>query len=386
MADLGWEVSESAPEESGKITYPQTPSESIRALEKLAVSPQVGSQLIVVPQAWADLLVNAMFGNDNVPNILTSIQVTEIEVQSVRDAVLMFSNFDYRYGGGQSKSLVAKFFETSVLPCIKNADPSTEIGSQYFQAAAMLARLAGWTAYDMGEHGLAQRYLYHGFRLAKAAHDRPLCGRLLAGMSHQANFLGHYEHAVHLARAAAHFAGGVATPTVMSLFHAMEARAQASLGNEQAVTAALGIAERLMSERNPSDDPEWIGYFDEAELHAEYAHSFRDLGKPELAMNYAASSISEADSLYVRSVQFVRTVYATAHIQERELEEAVAVAKSVVETVAHLDSNRLICYLADFRRRLHAAAPGDRLTRSFDEHAFSALGSKGFPSPNAAAT
>ena len=60
-------------------------------------------------------------------------------------------------------------------------------------AVDALTRLAGWTAYDTGAHGLAQRYLFQAFRLAKAAGDKPLCGRILAGMSHQANFLGHYE-------------------------------------------------------------------------------------------------------------------------------------------------------------------------------------------------
>lgn len=381
--DLGYSYSVTI-DDDDMIRYPTNSATSVEALEALVNSAQVGSQLIVIPQAWAELLVNAMFGSDICGNSSSSDNVTEIEVQSVRDAVEMFSSFDYRYGGGQSQSLVAKFFETSVLPCIKNADPATEIGRQYFQAAATLARLAGWTAYDMGEHGLAQRYLLHGFRLAKAANDRALCGRFLAGMSHQANFLGHFDHAVHLARAAAHIANGSATPTAMSLFHAMEARALASLGNEQEVTVALRTAEQYMNKRNPDDDPKWIRYFDESELHAEYAHSFRDLGRPELAMNYAASSISDADSLYVRSVQFVRTVYATAQLQERELDEAVTLAQGVVDVVAHLHSYRLICYLTDFRSRLHHVAAGTKLAVAFDEYAYSALGSKGFPMPGTA--
>ncbi|MBF6329777.1 hypothetical protein [Nocardia transvalensis] len=381
--DLGYSYS-STVENIDVIKYPENPVGSVEALDSLVRSAQNGSQLIVIPQAWADLLVNAIFGSDMFADLCTSGNVTEVEVQAVRDAVEMFSSFDYRYGGGQSKSLVAKFLETSVLPCIKNVNPGTEIGRQYFQAAATLARLAGWTAYDMGEHGLAQRYLFHGFRLAKAANDRPLCGRLLAGMSHQANFLGHFDYATHLARAAVHVASGYATPTTMALFHGMEARALASLGNESGVTEALGKAEQYMSRRNPDEDPKWIRYFDEAELHAEYAHSFRDLGRSELAINYAASSIAEADSLYVRSVQFVRTVYATAQLQERELDEAVSLAQSVVDVVAHLHSHRLICYLTDFRRRLHRTAAGAKPTVSFDEYAYNALKSKGFPAPGAA--
>lgn len=69
--------------------------------------------------------------------------------------------------------------------------------------------------------------------MAKAAGDRALCGRILSGMSHQANFVGHHTQAVDLARAAQRGAKDHATSTAMALFHAMEARGLASLGDEK---------------------------------------------------------------------------------------------------------------------------------------------------------
>jgi hypothetical protein len=53
-------------------------------------------------------------------------------------------------------------------------------------------------------------------RLANAGGDRMLGGRILAGMSHQANFLGYFDHAINLARAAQRGAAGHATPTAMA--------------------------------------------------------------------------------------------------------------------------------------------------------------------------
>lgn len=236
-----------------------------------------------------------------------------------------------------------------------------------------LTRLAGWTAYDIGQHGLAQRYFYQAFRLARAARDKALCGRILAGMSHQANFLGHFEHAVHLARAASHGAHGYATPTAMALFQAMEARALASQGNKVETETALSVADRWFELREPENDPEWLRYFDQSELHAEFAHCYRELVKPDLAQYHATASITEAGSLYVRSVSFVRTVLAAAHLQAGELEHAIEVARGVVDTAAHLNSYRIQSYLDDFQTRL-AAAGDSRLLTSFSDYAHDTLG------------
>ncbi|KAA9165033.1 hypothetical protein FPZ12_006905 [Amycolatopsis acidicola] len=331
-------------------------------------TPKKVAPLSVVPQAWSDLVVRWLTDSDSDRSRPPAEprRITMIDVEAVREATAMFSGFDYKYGGGRPKSLVASFLDQEVLPNIPRVSPHDPVGREYFREVAALTRLAGWTAYDTGAHGLAQRYLTQAFRLAKAAGDKPLCGRILAGMSHQANFLGHYQRAVDLARAAHKGANGYATPTTMALFFAMEARAHASLGREDDVAAALLTAERWHSGGNPENDPEWIRYFDAAELHAEFAHCFRDLGNAELANHHAAASIRESESNYVRSLSFVRTVLATSHLQDGNLEEALYVARSVVETAANLKSLRVVAYVDDFKSRLGAFA-GDPLVREFLE-------------------
>ncbi|GAB3914660.1 hypothetical protein GCM10029964_126520 [Kibdelosporangium lantanae] len=216
------------------------------------------------------------------------------------------------------------------------------------------------------------------FRLAKAAGDKALCGRILAGMSHQANFLGHYQRAADLARAAYKGANGYATPTAMALFHAMEARALASMGKDADTSAALLTAERWHAQRDVGNDPEWIHYFDEAELHAEFAHSFRDLGKADLAHYHAEASVREAGDVYVRSVSFVNTVLATAHLQNGDLEQALGIAKSVVETAGQLKSFRVVSYLDEFRARL-ASYSKEPLVREFFDFVALHLPSEGTP-------
>ncbi|MEV6070057.1 hypothetical protein AB0L82_26225 [Nocardia sp. NPDC052001] len=379
-ADLGFEEAATSTPSVGTFSYPATAAQSFSDLEGLT-RLRSGADLLVYPQAWSELLVKAMFGTEPGNVVEIAGRVGEVEVQAARDALAMFSSFDYRYGGGQSKLLVARFLETAVLPRVRFASPESSLGHEYLCIAAALTRLAGWTAYDVGEHGLAQRYLTHGFRLAKAAGDRALCGRMLAGMSHQANFLGHYDDAVHLARGAQHISAGFATPTAMALFHAMEARGLASCGDQKGTAAALAAAEEYLLKREPQNDPDWIKYFDESELHAEMAHCFRDLDRPELAINFAQSSLAEVDGLYVRSSLFVRTVFATAQIQARELDQAVDAARLIVDAVSELNSHRLVCYVADFNSRLRRSAGSVPLADSFSDYAFQKLGSKGFPAP-----
>ena len=326
------------------ISYPVEVSDSIDALSLLVCEQSrrapSDSTLAVVPEAWGSVVVRWLVDSDEEPplRITGRNTVTEVDIDAVHEATLMFENFDHKFGGGRPKLLVAQYLDCEVLPLLRYLDLSSSTGKRYLGKAASLTRLAAWTEYDTGIHGLAQRYFIQAFRMAKAAGDRPLCGRILCGMSHQANFLGHYRHAIDLARAAQRGAKSHATPTVMAFFHAMEARGLASLGDEKGVTRALLSTERWYAQSRPENDPFWVRRFDSAEMHAEFAHCFRDLGLPDLAHDHAAASIRESSAMYVRNLSFSRTVLATSHILNNEIHEALTVARAVIDSAVTLKS------------------------------------------------
>jgi hypothetical protein len=137
--------------------------------------------------------------------------------------------------------------------------------------------------------GLAQRYFVQALALAKAADDRLLGASILDAMSHQATYTGRFSDAANLARAAR--TGNVATPTLTAHFHMMEARALARLGDAKSCDRALAEAVREFDRRNPDDDPDWIRYFNEVELNAEFGHCCRDLGRTHDAVRYATQGI-----------------------------------------------------------------------------------------------
>jgi hypothetical protein len=255
-----------------------------------------------------------------------------------------------------------------IEPLLKHVRPDTALGRQFLSETAAMLRLAAWMAYDTGRHGLAQQYMTKALMLAREAGNRMLGGRILAGMSHQANYLGHYGMAANLARSARMGAEGAATPTAMALFNAMEARALASQGDEAGCSRALGEAERWFERRNPEDDPVWLRYFDEAKLAAEFAHCYRDLGHHHRARDRVLESVELSETLYVRSLSFVRTILATSHVAGGDLEQGIAVAREVVATVADLRSARTRRYVREFMHQL-ARYQNDPLVRDFNAYA-----------------
>jgi hypothetical protein len=171
-------------------------------------------------------------------------------------------------------------------------------------------------------------------------------------MSHQANFLGYHEQAVNLARAAQRGTGGQATPTAMALFHAMEARGLAGCGDRAGVEAALLAAESWFERRTVENDPTWLRYFDRAELAAEFAHSYRDLGIADKAIEYGRIAVYEADPLYARSISFCQCVLAAGHLGAGDVEQGLALAQAAVDRISGLRSVRARAYVRDFLGRL----------------------------------
>ena len=225
-------------------------------------------------------------------------------------------DIDFQFGGGYVRRMLLFYFQSEIVPLLREPHPEP-VRREIFGAAAEVAQLLGWSAYDAGRHGVAQRYFMQGLRLASEAGDPVLGGRLLSNLSHQANYLGRYNEALQFARAAQASAGGRATDTVTAMFLAMEARALASSGDARMCAQALNLAEQAFARRDPAKDPQWIGYFDELELAGEAAHCFRELGQPRETQLFAARAIDPV-ATPARTRAFISMVTAAGSIQGRK--------------------------------------------------------------------
>lgn len=286
------------------------------------------------------------------------------DVAAIKTTADVFAQLDDQFGGDHARHAVIQYLSREVTPLLRG-QYTGPVGRTLFSTVAEATLLAGWMSYDACHHGLAQRYFLQALRLAQDANDRRLAGSILSAMSHQATFLGRYTQAATLARAALMGISPVATPALRAQFHAMEARALARTGDVRACEAALSAATKALESRNSEDEPEWISYFDEAELAAEAAHCFRDVNSARQAVAHAENAMSGS---HVRSDFFATMVLADAHLRAGDVEEACRVALDALDLGEQLKSARCVSYLAEFRQNLSRA--GDSTTaREFREQA-----------------
>ncbi|OJF10407.1 hypothetical protein BG844_32250 [Couchioplanes caeruleus subsp. caeruleus] len=286
-------------------------------------------------------------GYSAVPRTAAGRRVGLPDIQAFRATVNAFSNLDNAYGGGQARKALVQFLGTEGTALLRGAY-SDPVGRQLHAAVAEATLLAGWTAYDSGVHGAAQRYFIQALRLAQEAGDTLLAGSVLDAMSHQATFLRRHREAVDLARAARTGTQGKATATLSAHFYAMEARALACGGDARGSLSALSEASRLFEQRRPGDDPDWIAYFDEAELNAEFSHCLRDLGRHREAAMYASESLTNAGAS-TRSDFFVSMVLASGHAGQGNPEAAFRAAGEALTAGLSLKSARCLDYVRHFR-------------------------------------
>jgi hypothetical protein len=200
---------------------------------------------------------------------------------------------------------------------------------------------------------LAQRYYIQALALANAGDDRLLGASVLDAMSHQATYTRRFGEAANLARAAMAGTRGVATATLTSHFHAMEARALARLGDAKGCDRALAEAVREFERRKPENDPGWIQYFDESELYDEFCHCMHDLGRSAEAAQYASRCLVAANQASsARSNFFAMMIMADAHLVAGDLELACNVALNALAEGEQIRSARCVNYLREFRQHL----------------------------------
>ncbi|MBF6397849.1 hypothetical protein IU438_18835 [Nocardia cyriacigeorgica] len=262
----------------------------------------------------------------------------------IRSTASNLMSVDFALGGGHVRETLITYFHANVIPVLRAASTG-RTGRDVYAAAAEVAQLLGWSAYDAGSHAVAARYFSLGLRLADEAHNQMLGARLLANLSHQSNFIGNPSQALEFARAAQAALRGRGAPKVETMCVMMEARALASLGDRRGASAAIIHAERVF-ERRAVDEPEWIGYYDAAELAGDIAHAFRDLAAPAEAGEFARAALTPTTPRRTRA--FIQLVAAEVALAAEDLDQAAHIATSALHSGDGLSSHRYVSYLQKF--------------------------------------
>ncbi|MFI6348581.1 hypothetical protein [Streptomyces sp. NPDC050560] len=361
-ADLGFLSDQQRPVVGRALAYREDVAETLHTLAELGSTdisrrtllgsvPFVAAALAVPQREWL-LWLHERTDQEQAGGAVLTAVTDGGPVEQVRAMIGMFEQMDNSFGGGGVRTSIVHYLSTEVVPMLQRRGMPAGQQRQLFAAAARLAAMAGWSSYDTGEYGLAQRYMIQGLRLCAEGHDRVLGGQILAGLSHLATGLGRPDEGVALARVGIATARGSGSPLGLMRLYAMAARGHAALGHQPETTRALSAAEREWERSpGPAQESPWVRFLDHHYLQAEAAACFRDLGLGEQAERTAAESV-RANAGRRRRQAISRSVLATAQLQQNRLDEAVGTATEALEALGSVHSERSVQALRDFRARL----------------------------------
>ncbi len=277
-------------------------------------------------------------------------RVGRADLDELREAADDARRWDSKYGGGNWKAgSVTACLQERAAPLLQGSF-SDRVGRELFSVTGELSRLAGWTAFDVGEHHTAQRHFIQALRLARAGGDVQLGCYVLTTMAMQSLLRGFAGEAVDMAQGAFARAKGQAVPRVLAFTKLIEARAHAREVNAKAASGALAASESLLEQArdNSGDEPTWIDFYHHARLSADAAEIFRDLKNPKAALAWNQQAAAMPSGAFTRSVGMRLAIVGTAHLQARDLDHGLALGHRSVDILTRVQSSRALDYVREF--------------------------------------
>ncbi|MEU7148634.1 sporulation protein [Streptomyces sp. NPDC045456] len=283
-------------------------------------------------------------------------QVGRADLDELRDAADEARRWDSKYGGGNWKANSVTACLTQRSAPLLRGSFTDAVGRDLFSVTAELSRLAGWTAFDIGQHSAAQRHFIQALRLARAGGNVPLGCYVLTTMAMQALLRGFPSEAIDMTQGAYQRAKSLATPRVLAFTKLIEARAHARDNAPRAACRALATSESLLrqADARQGDDPSYIDFYHHARLSADAAEIFRDLQNPKAALAWNRQAAAMPPGVFTRSVGMRLAIVATAHLQARDLDRGLELGHQSLDILAHVQSSRAKDYV---RQLTTALAP-----------------------------
>ncbi|GAA0935074.1 helix-turn-helix transcriptional regulator [Nonomuraea longicatena] len=285
--------------------------------------------------------------------ITTGQRIGDGALSRLEERARVLRRMDDADGGGiiLSETASALALATGLL---RDRRYSNAHGSRLYAVASDLARQRAAALFDVrGE--CADGAFETALRAAHIAGDNALGANCLAFWTVSAYNSGRLHDAESMATAALAAVRGRTTPRIEAMLTSRRARARAHL-NDHRCWADFDRAEELLAQADGHDDPDWVYWFDQAELLGARASSLRDMGQPKPA----ETTFAQAQALFAPSWLRTRALYLTrqADVQfaQGHIEQACATAGEALELTEAISSHRSIAPLLDLAGRLDAYA------------------------------
>jgi tetratricopeptide (TPR) repeat protein len=204
--------------------------------------------------------------------------------------------------------------------------------------AGHLAGLAGSLKFDLRDESKALAYFKVAVQAADDAGSPDLAAWALATHSLIPTYTGDPAAALKLLHEAQDRAHGHVSPSRMAWLAALEARAQAGLGDAAGSLAALARADRAIERAEPAGGRFANDFFDRPRLAGFRGTSHLLLGQPKAAQAALADVLTLRDPADVKGRSLARLDLAQAYVQDRAIEEACA---AVADALAIRHENRV---------------------------------------------
>lgn len=187
------------------------------------------------------------------------------DVEAVRTMTRVFTAIDERHGGQHGRTAVVQYLTTDVAELCRATFATDEQHREMLSAAASLAYLAGWKAFDAGEMGLAQRYYLQAYALTDEAGNAAHQAFVLRILAHHGMDNERPEHVLGLAdRALSRARAAKVDPATESRFVICRARALAVSGRKDEAVAEAIRAGDIAEGADPDGMAEWASIWGSA--------------------------------------------------------------------------------------------------------------------------
>jgi tetratricopeptide (TPR) repeat protein len=331
--------------------FDETPAEAeqraegpLRRLISLAVASDPGN-LGTSPYriySLSGLAAQALAVTGEVQPVLASdplkrfMRVDHKDVESADMMLQLFTDADAVGGAGYVRPGLGLYLANTIAPSLYVSAP--QIRAELLPIAARLAHLCGLMCYDEELHGFAQQYYRVALRLCAEASEIGSRSLVLRAMSEQAVSLGHYDHALALAREAVSVAAVALSAPELATLLGQRAVARAAAGDRNGAVADMAAAQAHLKrvngyERALRDAPE-------ATLACQRGIMLALLGDAPSAIAQMELSVRRRPGADRRSRAITLSRIAYLQLRHGHLEEAIGTWHRFLDDYPAINSGR----------------------------------------------
>ncbi|MGW7294839.1 tetratricopeptide repeat protein [Streptomyces xiamenensis] len=297
----------------------------------------------------------------------TPHRVGATEAAAVEQAVTDIRDFDDRYGADELYGPAGETLRAA-QELLDAGTARAAVSARLHAAAGELALSVGWLAHDSGRHADARSHYAEALATARMSDDRALEAHAFCNTAFLARDTGRHREAVRAAQAGQQAARAAGSHRLHSLLALREAGGWAGLGDRRGCELALARAHTAFGHGPDDTDPDWMTFFNEAELASQEAHCWAALEDWERAGDAARRALTAQEPHLVRNRALYLAELADHLTHGGHPEEAASAGRQALDLLNRVRSSRISTLLRRTAQRL-APYEGTPEVATFTAHA-----------------